>query len=144
MPQAIIECSGWTAHLQPGTGTDYYIYDRTGNGKGERGFRGLARSEESALEWLRESSGWNYEQMPVVQESELTVKKGERQRLACGPGWYQVTLYYHGDKLLGRMQTKCHRVGKREQIDTHTSVGDYCVRGTDLRWLLKENGLRLG
>jgi hypothetical protein len=138
-----IRIRNWSA-VPTGDGTDYYIYDHRGQ---PHGCRGLARNEEQARQWLNDATGITYESLPAVRLDDLTVITGEKIKIGEFPNrgsWYRHTVYKLGDKELGRIQTKCRKFGKgQERIETLTCVGDGCVQGSDVRWLLQQNGLRL-
>lgn len=140
----VIRVGNWMAKQCEVGGNDYYIYDHRGN---PMGFRGLARSRDVAVKWLEDGSGLTYSRLPPVKMSELCIVRGEkiRDRLANGHrGWYRITQYFIGDKLLGRTQVKVYKLFNRERVDVLTSAeGSGAVLNIDIRWMLEQNGLRL-
>lgn len=130
-----LQVRGWRAVPNQERGYDIYApgsYDT---------FRGWAPSAESAIEWLDEASGAAYDRLPAVRESDLRIERGKpwRERLFGVPTVVRHTHYYLGEKSLGFVQTKTQH-GRTTVL---TCVNQYCVVGSDLRWLLKENGYRL-
>ena len=126
----IIEVMKWKAIPNKNGGYDIHCpgsYDT---------FRGWAANEKVAREILNEKSGYNYQQLPEVKYSELTIQKGKRIKLFGG--WYEHTIISLNGVELGRFQLK--RQFKRETAITY--VKNSCVQGHDIRWLLATNGHR--
>jgi hypothetical protein len=106
-------------------------------------FAGAGRTLQAAIEMIEDKSGMAVEALPPVKRSELRFENGPRQAINGfqGGGYYQHTFYYLGDKLLGSFYTKSQPARRRH--DAHTSVGETCVMGHDLAWMLRANGYRL-
>jgi hypothetical protein len=106
-------------------------------------FIGAGRTLQAAIEMVMERSGMNYEALPPLKRSELRREVGPKNKIVGfeGGGYYQHTFYYLGDKLLGSFYVK--EQPKRRRHEAHTGVGNACVMGHDLDWMLRANGYRL-
>ncbi len=134
--QAIV-IRGWRAVPRDNGGFNIYApgnYDT---------YRGAASTLKAALDWLNEVSGVNYDALPAVKKSELVVHADPEQPIPAQPirpnDTFQLTHYYYDGKFLGTIQVK----NIRGTITKSTCCKGYGIRGSDLRWLCKENGLRL-
>lgn len=140
MPEpTTIEVRGWKAIPNPTGG-----YDLHKPGAYET-FSGWCGTEELAREWLDTASGAAYDRLPAVKRSELREEVGQKNPIAQFPfrrnEYYQHTFYYYGDKCLGSIQYKFQR-GRGSYLTSPYGTNS-CVQGSDLKWLCKENGLRL-
>lgn len=129
-----LQVRGWRAVPNQERGYDIYApgsYDT---------YRGWAPSAESAIEWLDEASGAAYDRLPAVRESDLRIERGKPHR---GPSFgYEIiqrSNYYLGERHLGAIQVRTRH--KRTTVLTCTK--NHAVIGSDVRWMLKENGFRL-
>ena len=106
-------------------------------------FRGYANNETVAIKWLEDSSGLTYQRLPEVKRSDLIVKDGPRQAISKFPfrpnDTFQHTFYFLGENMLGSIQTKVER-GRTTLL---TCCKDAVIRGSDLRWICSQHGLRL-
>lgn len=131
-----ITINGWRA-VPNGDGYDIHkpgSYDT---------FCGYANNERVAIKWLEDSSGLTYQRLPEVKRTDIIVKDGPRQPISKWPyrsnDTYQHRFYFLGEKMLGSIQTKVER-GRTETLTVYSGT---CVRGSDLRWICEQNGLRL-
>jgi hypothetical protein len=106
-------------------------------------FVGAGRTLQAAIEMIEEKSGMTVEALPPIKRSVLRVEKGPRHRINGfqGGGFYQHIFYYLGTKCLGSFYVK--EQPARRRSNAHTSVGEACVMGHDLAWMLRMNGYRL-
>lgn len=130
----VITSWGWKAVLQPHGW--YHIYH--GNA-----FRGSARDAATAREWVESHSGEAYSRLPAVRLDDLTATTTGKIKTCEFPyhGWYRHDIYSHNGKELGRVQVKYIR--GRTTCLTMAANYEGCVIGSDLRWMLEKNGLRL-
>jgi hypothetical protein len=142
MTRQDIEVEGWTA-VPIGHADDWYIYDRRG---APRGFRGLARSEQAARQWLDESTGSRYARLPAVTLADLQVQVGPKTPGEGRGSWYRHTVYLLQGEEVGRVQdrwVRCPSLARGGRIETLTLHGERCVQGCNVRWMLQEAGYRL-
>jgi len=101
-------------------------------------------TRDQVIAMFKEDSGENYRNLPAVKRDEIKAVHGELIKGFAG-SWHKNTQYYFGEKLLGSICSKRKFLGKRfgHRFETLSGVGNTCVRGSDLAWICKENGLRL-
>lgn len=102
--------------------------------------RGHAKTIEAAEEWIKEATGFNYEQLPAIKYEQLTVKVHTR-KLCEFPyhGKVECTNYSLDGNFLGTIQVK----HIKNRVSVSSSTGKMGIVGGDLAWILKQHNLRL-
>ncbi len=104
-------------------------------------YSGHTKTEKAAREWLDKSSGAAYQRLPAVRLDELREVKQDPVRI--GSAIYEGTLYYLGDKYVGKTQKKRDRYRTRNEYMTLPADSNGCVTSIDLKWMLEQAGFRL-
>ncbi len=128
----------WTARSAKDIG-GYYIHDVRGE------FRGHALTEEAAIEWLKDASGFNYRQLPEIKRDQIRSQTGDWDKCPQGSSGlkFRHTFYYIGDKCLGSIQEKTLRRNLATEFFTLPYGKEYGIQGGGLQYLCQENGYRL-